>query len=143
MSAGIKDRRLVAGHEVFMSKLIDFVRDIAEDQRIPLQNRIVLGGLLTYLITPIDIIPDFIPILGWLDDAFVTLLILDYVFNSADTDIILQHYPWNKSGFNKMKDYVGRLSWLVPSRLKNILFRNASKLALEKNAVQELRNTVE
>lgn len=126
-----------------MSKVIDFVRDIAEDQRIPVQNRIVLGGLVTYLITPIDIIPDFIPILGWLDDAFVTLLILDYVFNSADTDIILQHYPWNKSGFNKMKDYVGRLSWLVPPRLKNILFRNASKLALEKNSLQELRNTVE
>ena len=126
-----------------MSKIIDFVRDIAEDQRIPLQNRIVLGGLVTYLVTPIDIIPDFIPILGWLDDAFVTLVILDYVFNSADTDIILQHYPWNKSGFNKMKDYVGRLSWLVPPRLKNILFRNASNLALEKKSLQELRNTVE
>ena len=126
-----------------MSKLIDFVRDIAEDQRIPLQNRIVLGGLLTYLITPIDIIPDFIPILGWLDDAFVTLLILDYVFNSADTDIILQHYPWNKSGFNKMKDYVGRLSWLVPPRLKTILFRNASRLAIEKNRIEELSKTVE
>jgi uncharacterized membrane protein YkvA (DUF1232 family) len=126
-----------------MAKLLDFVRDVAEDQRIPLQNRIVLGGLVTYLITPIDIIPDFIPILGWLDDAFVTLLILDYVFNSADTDIILQHYPWNKSGFNKMRNYVGRLSWLVPPRLKNILFRNASRLALEKNAIEELSKTVE
>ena len=126
-----------------MSKLVDFVRDVAEDQRIPMQNRIVLGGLLAYLITPIDIIPDFIPILGWLDDAFVSLLILDYIFNSADTDLILQHYPWNKSGFDKMKEYVGRLSWIVPPRLKSILFRNASKLALKNNTIQELRNTVE
>jgi uncharacterized membrane protein YkvA (DUF1232 family) len=126
-----------------MNKLIDFVRDVAEDNRIPLQNRIVLGGLLMYLVTPIDIIPDFIPILGWLDDAFVTLLVLDYIFNSNDTDLILQHYPWNKASFNKMKNYVNRLSWLIPPRVKSILFRHASRLALEKNALEELSDTAE
>ena len=122
-----------------MSKLIDFVRDVAEDNRIPLQNRIVLGGLLVYLVTPIDIIPDFIPILGWLDDAFVTLLILDYIFNSADSELILRHYPWNKQSFNKMKTYVDRLSWLIPSRVKTILFRQASQLALEKKSLEEIQ----
>lgn len=119
-----------------MSKLIDFVRDLAEDHRIPLQNRIVLGGLLVYLLTPFDIIPDFIPILGWLDDAFVTLLILDYVFNSTDSDLILEHYPWSKDSFQKMQVYVDRLSWLVPSRVKRILFRQAGKLALEKRTLK-------
>jgi uncharacterized membrane protein YkvA (DUF1232 family) len=121
-----------------MRKLIDFLRDIAEDERIPLKNRIVLGGLLAYLLTPIDLIPDFIPIIGWLDDAFVTLLILDYVFNSADTEIILQHYPWNKKGFRSMRIYVERLSWLVPPRLKSILFSQARKLALEKGSTAEI-----
>lgn len=115
-----------------MAKLIDFVRDLAEDDRIPLQNRIVLGGLLVYLLTPIDIIPDFIPIIGWLDDAFVSLVILDYIFNSTDSDLILEHYPWSKASFQKMQTYVERLSWLVPPRVKKILFRHAGKLALEK-----------
>jgi Uncharacterized conserved protein len=124
---------------VFMTKLIDFVRDVAEDHRIPLQNRIVLGGLLAYLLTPIDIIPDFIPILGWLDDAFVTLLILDYIYNSADSDIILQHYPWNKNGFHKMRGYVDRLSWLIPPRVKSVLFSHASKLALQKKSLEEIQ----
>jgi uncharacterized membrane protein YkvA (DUF1232 family) len=121
-----------------MSKLIDFVRDVADDDRIPLQNRIVLGGLLVYLVTPFDIIPDFIPILGWLDDAFVTVLIMDYVFNSADSELILQHYPWNKKHFETMKVYAERLSWLVPARLKRILFRNATRLALAKNSVEKV-----
>jgi len=123
-----------------MRKLIDFVRDVAEDERIPFQNRIVLGGLLAYILTPIDIIPDFIPILGWLDDAFVTVVILDYIFNSADSEIILQHYPWNKSSFRSMKTYVERLSWLVPTRVKNILFRQSRKLSLEKGSAAEIRN---
>jgi uncharacterized membrane protein YkvA (DUF1232 family) len=119
-----------------MAKLVDFVRDLAEDDRIPLQNRIVLGGLLVYLLTPIDIIPDFIPILGWLDDAFVSLVILDYIFNSTDSDLILEHYPWSKASFQKMQTYVDRLSWLVPPRVKKILFRHAGKLALEKQPLK-------
>jgi uncharacterized membrane protein YkvA (DUF1232 family) len=121
-----------------MRKLIEFMKDVAEDERIPLKNRVVLGGLIAYLLTPFDLIPDFIPILGWLDDAFVTLLILDYVFNSADTEVILQHYPWNKKGFRSMKTYVERLSWLVPPRLKSILFSQARKLALEKGSAGEI-----
>jgi uncharacterized membrane protein YkvA (DUF1232 family) len=133
-------RRRPAGNAgARMSKLIDFVRDVAEDNRIPVQNRIVLGGLLAYLLTPIDIIPDFIPILGWLDDAFVTILILDYIFNSADSELILQHYPWNKQGFNKMRNYVDRFSWLIPMRLKNILFRQASQLALQERPLEEIQ----
>jgi uncharacterized membrane protein YkvA (DUF1232 family) len=123
-----------------MRKFMDFVRDVAEDNRIPIQNRIVIGGLLAYLLTPIDIVPDFIPILGWLDDAFVTLIILDYIFNSADSELILQHYPWNKKHFEKMKIYTERLSWLVPYRLKRILFRHATNLTLAKKSVDEIQN---
>ncbi len=122
-----------------MRKLFDFVRDVAEDKRIPLQNRVVLGGLLVYLMTPIDIVPDFIPILGWLDDAFITLIIMDYIFNSADSDLILQHYPWNKKHFQKMKIYVDRLSWMVPERLKRTLFRHASQLAIAKKKAEEIQ----
>ena len=117
-----------------MRKLIDFLRELAEDVRIPARNRIVLSGLLLYLMTPIDIIPDFIPIIGWLDDAFVTLIILDYIFNSTDTDLILEHYPWNKEGFHKMKVYVKRLSWLVPPRVKKILFSQSSQLTLKRSS---------
>lgn len=113
-----------------MRKFIDFVRALAEDSRIPLQNRIMLGGLLAYLVTPIDIIPEFVPILGWLDDAFVTVIILDYVFNSADTTIILEHYPWSKSHFDRMKIYAERLSWLVPGRLKRLMFKQVTRLSI-------------
>lgn len=113
-------------------KIVDFVKGVSADERIPLQNRVILGGLLMYLMTPIDLIPDFIPIIGWLDDAFVTILILDYVFNSADTEVILEHYPWNKQHFKKMRTYVDRLAWLIPAGLKKLLFRQAKRLAVEK-----------
>ena len=103
-----------------------------------MRNRVVLGGLLLYLLTPVDLIPDFVPIIGWLDDAFVMLVILDYVFNSADTDLLLQHYPWNKRNFAKMKSYVERLAWLVPPKVRSTLFREASRLAISKQKAERL-----
>ena len=117
-----------------MRKWIEFIREVAEDERIPMQNRVVLGGLLLYLLTPLDLLPDFIPILGWLDDVLVTLLVLDYVFNSGDTKYILEHYPGNRESFERVKSYVERLAWLVPSRLKRLLFDQANRLALAKRA---------
>jgi uncharacterized membrane protein YkvA (DUF1232 family) len=121
-----------------MRKLIEFLRAVAEDERIPLQNRVVLGGLLLYLMTPVDIIPDIVPILGWLDDVFVALIVLDYVFNSTDTGIILEHYPWNKKNFQKMKTRVETLSWLVPSGVKNLLFQQARQIAVKQSRKEEI-----
>ena len=126
-----------------MKKFMEFLADLAEDERIPLQNRIVLGGLILYLMTPVDIIPDFIPLVGWLDDAFVTLIVLDYIFNSADTELILEHYPWNKKNFNKVRAYAQRLSFLVPSSVKNFLFRHAEQLSVKAKKKQELKTRVE
>ncbi len=126
-----------------MRRLMEFLTDLAEDERIPLQNRLVLGGLVLYLLTPIDIIPEFIPIIGWLDDVFVALIILDYVFNSADTELILEHYPWNKKNFNKVKSYAQRLSFLVPTGVKKFLFRQALDRSIEAQKKQELHTRIE
>ena len=124
-----------------MKKFINFLKAVSKDERIPLQNRVVLGGLLMYLLTPVDIIPEFIPILGWLDDAFFTVVVLDYVFNSADTDLILDHYPWSRTHFDRMKTFAERLSWMVPSRLKKMLFKEATRLALHSNQPVEAQQS--
>jgi uncharacterized membrane protein YkvA (DUF1232 family) len=44
------------------------------DRRTPLFAKILGGGVLIYLISPIDIIPDFIPVVGWLDDLAIVPL---------------------------------------------------------------------
>ena len=41
------------------------------DYKISNQTKLVIAGTLAYVVLPIDVIPDFIPVVGWLDDAFV------------------------------------------------------------------------
>jgi len=59
--------------------LLRLVRDLIVDRSVPLRVRIVLVGLLAWLVSPIDLIPDFIPILGPLDDLIVSVIVLRYV----------------------------------------------------------------
>ena len=55
-----------------IKKLIKFLQDVAKDDRIPERDKVVLAGLLVLLVSPIDLIPDFIPVLGYLDDLIIT-----------------------------------------------------------------------
>ena len=41
------------------------------DYKISNQTKLIIAGTLAYVVLPIDVIPDFIPVVGWLDDAFV------------------------------------------------------------------------
>ena len=62
----------------FGSKL-QLGRQLILDRRIPLVARVVLPLLVLYLAMPIDVIPDFIPVIGWLDDVFLLVIALNIV----------------------------------------------------------------
>lgn len=54
-------------------------RDLVGDRTVPLGVRAALIGLMAWLLNPIDLIPEFVPVLGPLDDVIVTVLVLRYV----------------------------------------------------------------
>ena len=56
------------------------VRRLRTDPRVPRRAKFALAGLLAYLLCPIDLIPDFIPVLGQLDDIVIAVLVLRYVY---------------------------------------------------------------
>jgi len=64
---------------------------LARDPRVPTQQKLVLGAMAAYLAFPLDIIPDFIPVLGQLDDVAVLLLGLDWFIRNAPPDVVEEH----------------------------------------------------
>ena len=64
----------------FFVKLKNFLTDTANDERIPTRDKKVLVAMVALLISPLDIIPDWIPVIGLLDDVIIMALILDYFF---------------------------------------------------------------
>jgi uncharacterized membrane protein YkvA (DUF1232 family) len=69
------------------------VQRLARDRRVPRGRRWLLGALLVYLVNPIDLVPDFIPVAGQLEDAVLVLWCLRGVLRSAGPAVVAQHWP--------------------------------------------------
>lgn len=61
--------------------------------------RVRLGLLLAYLAFPIDVIPDFIPVLGYADDAIIVTAVLRSVVRRAGLDAVRAHWSGTDDGF--------------------------------------------
>ncbi len=72
--------------------LILFKRLLA-DKRVPVSGRVLLGGMVLYLAMPFDLVPDFIPVVGQLDDAILVVWVLRRVLGSAGPALISEHWP--------------------------------------------------
>ena len=68
-------------------------RRLIDDPRVLPHHKLALRALAGYLDLPLDVIPDFIPIIGRLDDALVVSLAIRTALRSANADLIRQHWP--------------------------------------------------
>jgi uncharacterized membrane protein YkvA (DUF1232 family) len=91
---------LVAGRRSSARALAGFVSDcvvlfgrLLGDERIPRRRKAVLGLLLAYLVMPIDLVPDFIPVAGQLDDAIIVVLGLRWVLRAGGPELVREHWP--------------------------------------------------
>ncbi len=77
---------------------IRLVRRLTHEQTLSRPLRIRLFLLLAYLAMPIDIVPDFIPVLGLADDAIILCLVLRGVIRNANHEVIRRNWPGTDAG---------------------------------------------
>jgi uncharacterized membrane protein YkvA (DUF1232 family) len=78
--------------------VLRLVRRLAGDRSLPRGVRVRLVLLLGYLALPIDLVPDFVPILGYADDAVIVALVLRSVLRRAGEDALRRHWPGSPQG---------------------------------------------
>jgi uncharacterized membrane protein YkvA (DUF1232 family) len=87
--------------------VLRLIRRLAADKTLPRGVRIRLGLLLAYLALPIDLIPDFIPVLGYTDDAIIVTAVLRGVVRHAGLDAVRAHWPGTDDGFAALARVTG------------------------------------
>jgi uncharacterized membrane protein YkvA (DUF1232 family) len=87
-------------------ELIRFLADVGRllwrlqrDPRVPWPAKVVAGGALAYVVSPINVIPDHIPGIGRMDDLFVVARAMRYLLSSAGYDVIHELWPGSEDGF--------------------------------------------
>ena len=94
VAAGRHDgARAVAG---FIPDCIVLFRRLLGDSRVPRSRKVILGALIAYLALPVDVVPDFIPVAGQLDDVIVVVLVLRLVLRSG-RELVTELWPGPRS----------------------------------------------
>ena len=95
---------------------------LVADPMLPRAAKVALAAALLYLASPFDLIPDFIPIVGYVDDLLVVALVVDGVLNWVDRGLILRYWPGTPDSLERVARAARLLAVWVPRRLKARIF---------------------
>jgi uncharacterized membrane protein YkvA (DUF1232 family) len=101
---GVPARELVR----VVPDVIRLLRSIISDRAAPLDVRVILVGLFVWILSPIDLIPEFIPVLGPLDDVVVAVLALRYARRRMGIADLERRWGGSADGFALVARVVGR-----------------------------------
>lgn len=115
-----------------MTSLLRAIPDLARlvarlvtDPVLPRAAKIALGAAAVYLLSPFDLVPDFIPIAGWVDDLLLAAVVLDGVLNWVDRALVLRYWPGSPGSLDTLARTARVLALWVPRRLKARIFAGA------------------
>jgi uncharacterized membrane protein YkvA (DUF1232 family) len=78
--------------------VLRLLRRLATDRSLPKGVRIRIWLVFAYLATPIDLVPDFLPVIGYADDAIIVCAVLRSIVRRAGPDSIRRHWPGTDNG---------------------------------------------
>lgn len=87
--------------------ILRLLRSLIGDRSAPLDVRLVLVGLLAWITSPIDLIPEFIPVLGPLDDVVVAIAALRYVRRRVGIEDLRHRWSGTPEGFELLTRIIG------------------------------------
>jgi len=99
------DARAWAG---FVPDCVILFTRLARDRRVPRRHKWLLVVLVGYLSLPFDLIPDFIPVAGALDDAILVAIVLRTVLRKAGRELVREHWPGPQRSLDLILRLAGR-----------------------------------
>jgi len=95
---------------------------LVADPVLPRSVKLALAAALVYFASPIDLIPDFVPLVGYLDDLLIAAVVVDGILNWVDRALVLKYWPGTPDALDRLARAARLLAIWVPRRLKMRLF---------------------
>jgi uncharacterized membrane protein YkvA (DUF1232 family) len=94
---------------------------LLRDRRVPAINKALFGAVAVYMLTPVDLIPDFLGVLGWVDDLYLLGLALGRLMASAGPNALLKHWDGNPAALGYLVEGVDEMGGMLPQTVQRAL----------------------
>jgi uncharacterized membrane protein YkvA (DUF1232 family) len=122
---------------LFIPNMLLLSTRLLTDSRVPVTERALLGGAIVYAIIPFDLIPDMIPFVGQVDDAFLIALTLLRLMERTDPKVVREH--WRGGG--DVVELIGATALLaakfLPRRIRRVL---TARVEVVPGKLEDLKN---
>ena len=114
-------RRRMKNLLLFIPNLILLCGRLIIDPRVPAKERLLVAGAIIYAVIPLDLIPDMLPFVGQIDDAYLISLTLLRLMSNTDPKIVREH--WNGGGdiMELVGSMAGIAAKLLPEKIRRVL----------------------
>ncbi|MBA2642080.1 MAG: DUF1232 domain-containing protein [Actinobacteria bacterium] len=93
----------------FVPDCVVLFRRLLSDPRVGGRRKLVLAAVIPYLLMPFDLVPDFIPVAGYLDDAVIVAFALRYVLRGSGPGLIEAHWPGPPASLKVVLRFAGQV----------------------------------
>ncbi|MDX2343383.1 MAG: YkvA family protein [Acidimicrobiia bacterium] len=96
---------------------------LLRDKRVPRNRRLAMTLVGAYVVSPIDLIPDFVPVLGSVDDLLVLAFAVDYLLAASPPEVIEDYWDGSQDGLELVR---GIAAWgveMLPDRVRRLVER--------------------
>ncbi len=126
----MKKRDIVARFKVLLLELPNLVKlvwRLIRDPRVSSMDKAILGGVVLYVLNPIDLIPDVIPVVGQIDDAYLLALALLRFMQRTDPEVLYQHWEGKTDILPLLDEIIDLATIYMPAGMRRVLMGKASR----------------
>ena len=120
----VRSRREMLKEAVLIGpNLVKLLYRLLRDKRVPRQRRLAMTLVAAYIVSPIDVIPDFVPVLGSVDDVLVLAFAIDYLLQASPPEVVDDYWDGSQDGLELVR---GIAAWgveMLPDRLRRLVAR--------------------
>jgi uncharacterized membrane protein YkvA (DUF1232 family) len=133
--APLKLKRRMKNLLMFLPNMVVLCGRLMADARVSLADKALLAGAVVYAIMPADLIPDVIPFVGQIDDAYLVALALLRLISNTDERVVREHWRGGGDIVQLAEAVAGLAPRLLPRRVSRVL---SAKVELSREGKREV-----
>lgn len=106
---------------LFVPNLVRLLGSLLADRRVPKTEKLLIFGAIIYVISPIDLIPDFIPFIGQVDDVYLVALTVLRLINYTNESIVREHWRGGGDIVQITHSIANIATKILPPRVRHII----------------------
>lgn len=119
----VQGRQLIQDTILIVPNIVKLVGRLLADPRVPRRSKIALGAAAAYVASPIDLVPDIVPVVGWADDILFLLMAIDGLITRSGPEIVEEHWDGPVDLLKLIEDVLSLARGIVPGKIRGIFDR--------------------